>query len=97
MIPAAADPRWVVLKFGGTSVSRRHRWENIGRLMSARHQEGLRVLTVVSALSGVTDALKAMAAQHGDAAAMAAGAESLIERHRGFAAELGLSPEFLNP
>ena len=26
--------------------------------MSARHQEGLRVLTVVSALSGVTDALK---------------------------------------
>lgn len=97
MISAAADSRWVVLKFGGTSVSRRHRWENIGRLMSARQNEGLQVLTVVSALSGVTDALKAMAAQHGDAAAMAAGAEALIERHRGFALELGLASEFLNP
>ena len=23
---------WIVLKFGGTSVSRRHRWDNIGRI-----------------------------------------------------------------
>ena len=47
--------RWIVLKFGGTSVSRRHRWENIGRLMRARQQQGFKVVTVVSALSGVTD------------------------------------------
>ena len=48
--------RWVVLKFGGTSVSRRNRWDTIGRLAAKRmHEEGARVLVVVSALSGVTN------------------------------------------
>jgi diaminopimelate decarboxylase/aspartate kinase len=89
--------RWIVLKFGGTSVSRRHRWENIGRLMRSRQQQGFKVVTVVSALSGVTDALKAMAALHGDPAAMAAAGEALIERHLAFARELDLAPELLNP
>ncbi|HWS28382.1 MAG TPA: aspartate kinase, partial [Xanthomonadales bacterium] len=93
----ATTMRWIVLKFGGTSVSRRHRWENIGRLMRARQQQGFKVVTVVSALSGVTDALKAMAALHGDPAAMAAAAEALIERHLAFARDLDLAPELLNP
>ncbi|MFO1495597.1 MAG: bifunctional aspartate kinase/diaminopimelate decarboxylase [Lysobacterales bacterium] len=94
---AAAHPsRWIVLKFGGTSVSKRHRWENIGRLMRSRMEEGAGVVTVVSALSGVTDALKAIAAQHADPAAMAQACEALIERHRQFALELGLAPEVLN-
>jgi len=99
MTATQQNPRssWIVLKFGGTSVSRRHRWENIGRLMRARMQPGTRVLTVVSALSGVTDALKALAALHGDPAAAGAAAEALIERHRVFAIELGLSLEVLNP
>ncbi len=88
---------WIVLKFGGTSVSRRHRWENIGRLMRARQQQGFKVVTVVSALSGVTDALKAMAALHGDPAAMAAAGEALIERHLSFARDLDLAMELLNP
>jgi diaminopimelate decarboxylase/aspartate kinase len=86
---------FVVLKFGGTSVSRRHRWENIAHLMRERLAAGNAVVTVVSALSGVTDALKAIAALHRDAAAMAAAAEALIERHRSFAGELGLDPEIL--
>ena len=30
----------VVLKFGGTSVSTRPRWETIGRIAAARQQEG---------------------------------------------------------
>lgn len=92
----AAAMRWIVLKFGGTSVSRRHRWENIGRLMRVRQQEGAKVLTVVSALSGVTDALKGLIALHSDPAAMAAAAEALIERHLGFARELDVAPEVLN-
>jgi bifunctional diaminopimelate decarboxylase / aspartate kinase len=97
VIPAPTNAHWIVLKFGGTSVSRRHRWENIGRLMRSRQQPGTRVLTVVSALSGVTDALKSLATLHADAAALAAAAEALIERHRAFAIELGLATEFLNP
>src|SRR3546814_6285146 len=53
---------WIVLKFGGTSVSRRHRWDTIGRLAKQRADEnGARVLVVVSALSGVTNELQAIA------------------------------------
>jgi diaminopimelate decarboxylase/aspartate kinase len=86
---------WIVLKFGGTSVSRRHRWETIGRLMRARQEGGVRVLTVVSALSGVTDALKAIAAQAGNPAALQHGIEALIARHHAFASELDLDPALL--
>ena len=35
---------WVVIKFGGTSVSRRERWENIRRIAQAHRQRGRRVL-----------------------------------------------------
>ena len=39
---------WVVLKFGGTSVSQRHRWDTIGRLARQRTEgAGARVLVVV--------------------------------------------------
>jgi hypothetical protein len=51
-VTAGAHP-WVVLKFGGTSVSRRNRWDTIGRLASKRMAEdNARVLVVVSALVG---------------------------------------------
>jgi diaminopimelate decarboxylase/aspartate kinase len=92
----AVAMRWIVLKFGGTSVSRRHRWENIGRLMRERQQQGVGVVTVVSALSGVTDALKALISLHGDPAAMAAAGEALIERHLAFARDLDVAPEVLS-
>ena len=71
-LPSEDD--WIVLKFGGTSVSRRPRWDNIGRLMAARaREEQCRVLVVVSALSGVTNDLQALADRgHDDAAAAAA-------------------------
>src|SRR5690606_41437255 len=49
-IPESA--RWIVLKFGGTSVSQRERWDTIGRLAASRAAGGRRVLVVVSALSG---------------------------------------------
>src|SRR5690606_40922810 len=54
----AVTPDWIVLKFGGTSVSRRERWDTIGGLMKRRAgEEGARVLVVVSAVTGVTNAL----------------------------------------
>ncbi len=81
--------RWIVLKFGGTSVSRRERWDTIGGLAHKRSAEGARVLVVVSALSGVTNALQA-ACQGDDSAARIAG---IVDRHLGFAAELGLDPD----
>jgi len=82
--------RWVVLKFGGTSVSRRSRWDTIGRLASKRMtDDDVRVLVVVSALSGVTNELQAIANGDGIEARVVA----LIERHRAFCAELDLDAD----
>ena len=61
-IPPASNDHWLVLKFGGTSVSKRERWDTIGRLAAERAaNEHARVLVVVSALSGVTNELTAIA------------------------------------
>src|SRR3546814_5818680 len=81
---------WSVLKVGGTWVSRRHRWDTIGRLAKQRADEsGARVLVVVSALSGVTNELQAIAeGAHGRVARISA----LVERHEAFARELDLDP-----
>lgn len=83
--------RWIVLKFGGTSVSRRHRWDTIGKLAKKRADEtGARVLVVVSALSGVTNELTALADGAADSRARVA---ALEQRHRDFLAELDLDAE----
>lgn len=49
---------WVVLKFGGTSVSSRPRWETIARIIRERIEEGVRPMVVCSALSGISNALE---------------------------------------
>ncbi|MEG3192247.1 bifunctional aspartate kinase/diaminopimelate decarboxylase [Lysobacter sp. D1-1-M9] len=83
----AQAQRWVVLKFGGTSVSRRDRWDTIGQLAAERVAgQDVRVLVVVSALSGVTNELQAICNGDDIDARIAA----LVERHRAFCAELGL-------
>ena len=92
MPPATPAPdRWIVLKFGGTSVSRRHRWDTIGRLAKKRADEnGARVLVVVSALSGVTNELTAIADGAADSGERVA---KLEQRHREFLAELELDAD----
>ncbi len=55
---AGAAAEWIVLKFGGTSVSSRANWLNIAEVVRARRASGARVLIVHSALSGVTDRLE---------------------------------------
>ena len=89
----SAPEGWIVLKFGGTSVSRRHRWDNIGRLARQRaERNGGRALVVVSALSGTTDQLSAIA--NAGAGTDAATRVAAIERrHRDFLAELGLDAD----
>jgi bifunctional diaminopimelate decarboxylase / aspartate kinase len=61
---------WIVLKFGGTSVSTVANWQNIAKVAKTRADEGFRVLLVHSALSGVTDLLEGVlrGALQGDAA-----------------------------
>lgn len=82
---------WVVLKFGGSSVSSSARWDTI--CARARHhlEQGRRVLVVVSALSGVTNLLNRVAdglpATERDAAR-----DELADQHEGLAAALGVEP-----
>ena len=89
--PSAAAESWLVLKFGGTSVSKRGRWDNIGKLAAGRAQANdARVLVVVSALSGVTNELTAIADGAADSRERVAKLET---RHRDFLAELELDDD----
>ncbi len=80
---------WIVLKFGGTSVSSLANWRNIAKVAAARTQQGARVLIVHSAVSGITDRLeKLLDAARGQA--QEAELRLIEERHRGLATELGI-------
>lgn len=86
---AQADPSWVVLKFGGTSVSSRVNWQHIADIVRARLARGQRVLVVHSAISGITDRLEKLLA------AAAAGSfddalAAIEQRHRQLAQDLAV-------
>ncbi len=53
---------WVVLKFGGTSVSSAANWHNIAAVVRARIASSFRPVIVHSALSGITDRLESLPA-----------------------------------
>ena len=80
---------WVVLKFGGTSVSTVSNWRNIAGIVKQRQEAGAAVLVVHSAVSGITDRLEKLlaAALTGEHEAAMSGIES---RHRQLCDELGL-------
>ncbi|MEP7246782.1 MAG: bifunctional aspartate kinase/diaminopimelate decarboxylase [Gammaproteobacteria bacterium] len=84
-----AQSPWVVLKFGGTSVSSLVNWRSIANVVKTRTAEGAQVLVVHSAVTGITDKLEklldaALAGKHDEAMAAIEG------RHRQLAAELGV-------
>ena len=84
------ESSWVVLKFGGTSVSTTSNWTNVASVLRARLASGVRPVVVHSALSGITDLLEQLLhlAPSGDWAPTMAQIE---ERHRGLAAALGVA------
>ena len=51
------ESRWVVMKFGGRSVSTAENWSIIADLLTARLEEGVTPVVVHSALAGVSNAL----------------------------------------
>jgi diaminopimelate decarboxylase/aspartate kinase len=82
---------WLVLKFGGTSVSSAVNWHNIAQVLKARIAEGFRPVVVHSALSGITDRLEALLA----AAARGLHApvlEQVALVHRSLAQRLAIAP-----
>src|SRR5690606_11465086 len=83
------NPRWIVLKFGGTSVSNLPNWTNIAAVARKRGADGANVLIVHSAVSGITDRLEKLlgAALTGEHAPVL---EGIIARHRQLCDELGV-------
>ncbi len=82
---------WVVLKFGGSSVSSVANWRNIADVLRDRLAEGLRPVVIHSALSGITDRLEQLLS-------LALGnqwqpvMEQIEQRHRDLARDLGVIP-----
>src|SRR5688572_3810004 len=91
MTGSTATSTWVVLKFGGTSVSTADNWRNIVQVLRARLAEGLRPVVVHSALSGITDRLEALLAK-----ALEREHETVLKqietRHRELARDLAILP-----
>lgn len=73
----------IVMKFGGTSVGDGQRIQNAAELVRAATQQGHSVIVVVSAMSGVTNALihAARTAAQGDAQTWQATQRTLTEQH----------------
>jgi len=86
---ARSASAWIVLKFGGTSVSTLANWRNIAHVVRTRQSSGARVLVVHSALTGITDRLEKLieSALRGDYNEVLA---AIAERHRQLARELGI-------
>jgi diaminopimelate decarboxylase/aspartate kinase len=83
------ESSWVVLKFGGTSVSRLDNWRNIAAIVRARLASGARVLVVHSAITGITDRLEKLLAAALDGAHEPV-LQFIEQRHCSLAQELGI-------
>ncbi|WEN16908.1 bifunctional aspartate kinase/diaminopimelate decarboxylase [Rhodanobacter sp. AS-Z3] len=78
------------MKFGGTSVATLPRWQNIRELVASRRAEGARVLVVVSALTGITDALKKLCGEESPGNRRVAAGE-IAKRHHELLAQMQLA------
>src|SRR5262245_56883752 len=88
--PSASLP-WVVLKFGGTSVSSVANWNNIALVLRQRLAEGLRPVVVHSALSGITDRLEQLLVKALEGEGWETAVAQIEARHRDLARDLGLA------
>jgi diaminopimelate decarboxylase/aspartate kinase len=82
---------WVVMKFGGTSVSSAECWGTICREVERNIGAGRKVLVVVSALSGVTNLLSQLA-EGGESGSIREHLQELEAKHFSLYRSLGLEP-----
>jgi diaminopimelate decarboxylase/aspartate kinase len=92
-VPGVLDSSqaWVVLKFGGTSVSTLSNWHNIASVLRARIAASYRPVVVHSALSGITDRLEALLAAPGDGCRSNI-LDHIATAHLNLAEQLGVAP-----
>lgn len=86
--------RWVVLKFGGTSVASAANWAIIRDLIRERLDEGLRPVVVHSAVGGISNKLVQVMvdATNGEHESLLS---EIVERHLTLAADMGLDGQAL--
>ena len=80
---------WVVVKFGGTSVSTLANWKNIALIVKRRVAAGNRVLVVHSAVTKITDMLEKLLVA-AEAGKPEEPLKAIEDRHRQLTTELGL-------
>lgn len=86
---------WLVLKFGGTSVSTLERWETIASTLRSRLERGARPVVVCSALSQVSNRLEALLDTAWRGEEIGSGLDDLRESHESLAGEMGLDVDEL--
>lgn len=82
--------RWIVLKFGGTSVSSAENWTHITSVIRSRLKQGYRVCIVHSALSGISNHLQYLIDKAPTGTPEQA-VDEIKQRHRDLAAALDLN------
>ncbi|MFA6957618.1 MAG: bifunctional aspartate kinase/diaminopimelate decarboxylase [Thermoanaerobaculia bacterium] len=86
------EPGWIVLKFGGTSVSTAPNWAFIADTAEAALRETEHVLVVHSALSGISNRLEAIASRI-TAVDLPETLDAIESAHRGLARELAVDAD----
>jgi diaminopimelate decarboxylase/aspartate kinase len=87
---ARSSSAWVVVKFGGTSVSTLVNWRNIALVVKRRLEKGARVLVVHSAITKITDMLEKLLSA-ATAGTPDEALRAVEDRHRELTTELALS------
>jgi len=81
---------WVILKFGGTSVSTRENWDNIAHVIEKRKEQGFAVIVVHSALKGISNQLQQLTTAISETQ-MQLILQTIKKEHIDLAEELGLN------
>lgn len=91
---ASSQQPWIVLKFGGTSVSKLERWQTIAAIARERLDEGAKPFIVCSALSGISNLLEKLT-REAVTGSYEATLEEIVGRHRELGAALGIDVDAL--
>lgn len=87
---------WVVLKFGGSSVSSQSDWDNIASIVKANIENGKKVAVIHSAFKNVTNELEAIA-QLAVTDQSEEALNQLLNKHKAMAHELEVDATLLDP
>ena len=89
-----SEARWVVMKFGGTSVSTASNWKFIADSVATALGDDVRLVVVHSALSGISNRLEAIASRVADVD-LSESLHAIESTHLSLGNDLGVDAEAL--